>query len=82
MWSYKMVIQKLNSYIQSLCSIILMASIDFRQNENLEDCSGVTFTTGDVFGQNEGFENQSFQKGSALVQSFSLPRYTLAIPAD
>ena len=30
-----MVTQKLNSYIQSLCSIILMPSIDFRQNENL-----------------------------------------------
>ena len=30
----------------------------------------------------EGFENQTFQKGSALVQSLSLPRYTLTIPAD
>ncbi|ARQ99713.1 Cell division protein FtsH [Campylobacter devanensis] len=68
-----MVIQKLNSYIQSLCSIILMPSIDFRQNENLireiaKNDGREVFEYNEALGQID-FDNKSPNGGGLPVEN-------------
>lgn len=61
-------IYRINETYNDKATLIIDSNYDnkasvfyFRNNDNLTDRSGFTFTAGDIFGKNEGVENQSSQ---------------------